>query len=426
MPLYRVFEKEVINNTSYSNKFNDAWLATEFTSPSRNTINFFGFFDGNGDGTGDKTTGNDPVTNMNLHTWYEYEQHLDYLNDHDVSVHLFQGFQGKKQYIVDWRALTNAEKDFYIKYVCARMAAFSNIAGWNYAWETGGTSHELDLTDLLIQYDPWDHLRSYHDETPATNNFSHSNYSFAPTENHGYAATKNSRYHHQASLDAYVGKPVYMSEGNGLWHTCWGGTEDTIRRAAWACVTAGASFVWNWESGKCGNTDDPSTMFDSRGDEYIDIVFGVMENDLAAWYTMTVSDHLLSSASTSTYCLAEQGKQYLVYEEAGGSFTLDVGSGYYTKIWVDTKTGLKITSSLYHDGGEKVFTTPDTNTDWVLVLRSALSGGAGLQDAIQVLQICAGILVDMNNLAVTDVDGDRRVGMAEAVYSLQVVSGLKQ
>lgn len=44
-----------------------------------------------------------------------------------------------------------------------------------------------------------------------------------------------------------------------------------------------------------------------------------------------------------------------------------------------------------------------------------------VRDAIQVLQICAGIVVE-DELAVTDISGDNRIGMQEAVYVLQSIS----
>lgn len=56
--LYRVFETAVTNNGDYENKFTDVELLVEYTAPSGKTRSFRGFFDGDGNGGGDKSTGN--------------------------------------------------------------------------------------------------------------------------------------------------------------------------------------------------------------------------------------------------------------------------------------------------------------------------------------------------------------------------------
>ncbi|MFI1773531.1 DUF5060 domain-containing protein [Thalassobellus citreus] len=56
--LYRTFEKTLENTNVYANKFNDVQLNTTFISPSGKTTEFFGFFDGDGKGGRDASTGN--------------------------------------------------------------------------------------------------------------------------------------------------------------------------------------------------------------------------------------------------------------------------------------------------------------------------------------------------------------------------------
>jgi len=56
--LYRVFETAVTNNGDYENKFTDVELLVEYTAPSGKSWSFRGFFDGDGNGGGDKSTGN--------------------------------------------------------------------------------------------------------------------------------------------------------------------------------------------------------------------------------------------------------------------------------------------------------------------------------------------------------------------------------
>ena len=50
VPLWDRFETTVTNSKAYANHFTDVTLDAIFTSPSGRTLNFFGFYDGNGSG----------------------------------------------------------------------------------------------------------------------------------------------------------------------------------------------------------------------------------------------------------------------------------------------------------------------------------------------------------------------------------------
>jgi hypothetical protein len=310
---------------------------------------------------------------MNLEVWKNIEDHIRWLNDRNVGVHLFQGFDGRDRYThVNWNALSPSEKEFYVRYVCSRLAPFANIAGWNYTWQDGnGGGQESVLMDLLIQYDPWEHLRSYHRLNTAPGDHLNSKFTFAITEAGWCGTSYSSREHHDMVLKNYFGKPVYFTEGNGLWKVCHCATESTIRRAAWAVTTAGGSFVWDWETANCAQHPASDQIFISQADEYVDILNNVMTTDVI-FYKMIPHDELLSNAMNTTFCLAEIGKQYLIYDEDGGSFDLRVANGTYAAIWIDAKTNARQQASggtVTSTGGDVSFTTPNMSTDWVLVLK---------------------------------------------------------
>lgn len=536
---YRLFETEVINTGNYSNKFTDVELLVDFTSPSGRKTEFWGFFDGDGKGGGDKSTGNvwklrfmpdevgtwnytwrwsdgtegaegtfdsteenagkgiikayndnphwfayngtDPVwlksyyetghggiaqdfdwmtenvfqplidhgynhlqvnwlmslccfkqyyqdgpepstldlslyengkasSTMNLNVWKLMEQRMAWLNDRDVGVHMFLGFDGSRNDGPRWEDLSEAEKDFYVRYSVARLAPFANLAGWNFVWEVEGNreSHELGLARLLAQYDVFEHLRTYQDEMPREQHFDEDAYTFAAVENHKIAAPIKSmeRYnywrtawtHYMASLVGFVGKPVYMMEGNALWRRYWhersGATQDDLRQSAWATTMAGASFNWNGHSseyqlyahGSDGLPFSEDNEF-SLSEQYVEILTRVM-NDEVEFYRLTPqSDQLTGHDPFRVFALLEEGQQYLVFAMKGEPFSLFLGEGKYTNnAWIDTKTGekqavpsvigygaIEITS---RGGGNRdewpqsvSFKPPNMDTDWVLVLR---------------------------------------------------------
>ncbi|MHC4556104.1 MAG: hypothetical protein ACYS80_02245, partial [Planctomycetota bacterium] len=335
---------------------------------------------------------------MRLDVWQMIERHLGWLNDRNVGVHMFLGFEGRKNDGPKWEALSEDEKDFYVRYVVARIAPYANLAGWNFVWEDPGyrETHELGLARLLEEHDIFHHLRTYQDETPRDHEYGRPEYTFAAIENHRIVAPeraldlsywKTAWTHHQACLVAYVpGKPVYMSEGNALWRRYWheksGATQDDLRQAAWGCVTAASSFCWNGHAkeydlrvrGPEGmpfhGDDNPYTV----SAKYIDILADVMNNEVD-FHKMIPNDFVLRNHDPfRVWCLSESGKQYLTFATAGESFTLHLAAGDYVRnVWIDSKTSTKTQVNPVHIQTDDVlpvsFTPPSRDTDWVLILR---------------------------------------------------------
>jgi len=332
---------------------------------------------------------------MQLGVWHLMEQHVRWLNDRDVGLHMFLGFDGGRNDGPAWDELSDSEKRFYVRYVVARLGPFANIAGWNFVWEVPGDrdSHELGLARLLQEEDVFEHLRTYEDEMPASNEYYRPEYTFAAVENHGMASsdrdTDRSYWgdawtHHEACLVGYVpGKPVYMSEGNALWVRFWqertGATPDDLRQSAWGCATAGASFNWNGHQAEEGltATGPDGLPFHSGDHPYaasaleLDILEQVMTTNVE-FFRMTPQDPLLSAHdSQAVWCLAEAGRQYLVFSAEGRSFSLNVAAGDYTNnVWIDAKTGSEtpVPALSVSNSSVQSFNPPSTSTDWVLVL----------------------------------------------------------
>lgn len=333
---------------------------------------------------------------MRFNVWHMLEEHVRWLNERNVGLHMFLGFDGGRNDGPAWEKLNDAEKEFYVRYVVARLAPFANIAGWNFVWEVEGddASKELALMRLLQKYDIFEHLRTYEDEKPLKNEYHRPEYTFAAVENH-YIVSNNRDEdrphwrepwtHHAACLGGYIpGKPVYMSEGNALWRRYWQqrtqATPDDLRRAAWGCITAGASFCW------CGHSGEDTLValgpeglpfFDAEhpyavSANAIDVLSTVMSQEVE-FYRMTPQDELLSDCDAhGVWCLAEPGRQYLVFTTRGAAFTLRLSVGQYARNqWIDAKTGdtRAVEAIMAAEEGNRSFSPPDTETDWVLLLR---------------------------------------------------------
>ncbi|WP_308992186.1 DUF5060 domain-containing protein [Mariniflexile litorale] len=523
--LYKTFERSIINNNSYSNKFTDVDLTCTYISPSGKTINFYGFFDGDGLGGGDTLTGNvwkirflpeeagkwkykwkwsdatpggegtffcdsknagkgvlraynenprwfayngtEPVflksyydssmrpfaqpwdcvqnyyqtfidngynhlqvnwllpsvtgidiadcsppsltkaiyeekgkasSTMNLDVWNKMEVLLSWLNDKNVNLFMFLGFDGGRNGKPQaWASLSEKEQDFLVRYVVARIAPYSNIM-WNYVWEVEGNTEngELGCMRLVQKYDVFNHLRTYEDEKPNSHEWNRPEYTFAGTENHRiHSDNREPEFwaapwtHHEACLMSYVqGKPVYMVEGNALWRHYWAATlirksnhiltQSDVRQSAWGCATAASSFTW------CGHTSlsfkgsEGIPFFDGQDNPYrsasksIDILNHIMNNEVV-FHRMTPQDSLLSGNNKhDVWCLAEPGQQYLVFSTNDQPFKLKLSKGKYNNNkWVNSMTGESINVPALTASKDEIvpFTQPNPTIDWVLLIR---------------------------------------------------------
>jgi hypothetical protein len=336
-----------------------------------------------------------PSSTMRLDVWHMMERHVEWLNNKNVGLYMFLGFDGSRNDGPRWENMSDNEKEFYVRYVVSRLAPYANIAGWNFVWEVPGNREqdELGWARLIKKYDVFSHLRTYEDESPAQNEFSRPEYTFAAIENHQIASAekgedrlhwKEAWTHHQASLDGYVyGKPVFMSEGNALWRRYWhpkcGATRNDMRQAAWACVTAGASFTW------CGHQGEGPLMaygpqglpFYDNENEYsesasqMDILSNVMNNEVI-FYRMYPADSLLTLCDPhKVWCLAERDKQYMVFSVGGAPFTIQLAKGTYShNKWINTLTGEEtaIPAVSSTDKQKFSFNPPDSENDWLLLI----------------------------------------------------------
>ena len=90
----------------------------------------------------------------------------------------------------------------------------------------------------------------------------------------------------------------------------------------------------------------------------------IIEQADVRYWRMAPNDDLLVNSPEAVFCLAEPGREYLVYFAFGGDAGIELPAGKYTASWYDPRTGvLKETKVV--DGGEANFASPD-DEDWVL------------------------------------------------------------
>jgi hypothetical protein len=187
-----------------------------------------------------------------------------------------------------------------------------------------------------------------------------------------------------ACLLGYQGKPIFMSEGNALWRRYWqkrtNASQDELRRSAWACATAGASFTWCghegeeklYASGPIGLPFNEANPY-ATSENDISILSDVMNNEVD-FYKMVPNDKILANhPAMDVYALVEVGNQYLVFSPKGSTFSLELQNGNYTaNKWIDVRTGEEYSYQNIEINDEKAsigFMPPNQSTDWILIVK---------------------------------------------------------
>ena len=362
-----------------------------------------------------------PETSMSLAVWHSLEDHMRVLNKYDIAVQFFQGFnaQGPGAGDIQFSALPEKTKRWWVSYVVARLAPFANLGGYQYAWESAGNDTntatkdpqscghwegngtarhwqgsrcgDYQLAELLSEMDVFRHMTTYEEMNATTkNHFDLPAWSFAAVEalgegdarlcggTHPKNVTCNAsgvQNHHDVSLQGYRGKPVYMCEGHNLWRSWWQAQEKNVVRAAWAVTTAAASFTWS----DLGHAPDDPYISTQAYTTYpaaakaLDVHHEIMTKEVAAFYRMVPADELLLfPAPPLTFCLAEPGAQYVVYSDAGLPFFLDLttraaSNSTFSLTWFEAATGKKTVGGSVA-GGSPRLRPPSEGKHWVALL----------------------------------------------------------
>lgn len=273
---------------------------------------------------------------MLLFTWHRLEQHLRYLADHHVYAFPFQGFNVKHPEMAEVvpHLFPPDKYDWYMRYCMARLAPFYNLI-WNNTWESdNGLEGFLNGVDA---YDLWRRLRT-RVESHGDPRLDIDDGDFAPEQ-----------------VPVRGDRPFWVIENNdstGLWgddgEMC-GGTErladqKTVADLSWRYIVRSVpAFILELQYSGYKHPERHiaplwETYAKSAGLGYYLIAHNYMRENTPFW-RMSNADSLVSGGTV--YCLAEAGKEYIVYRKENGESVLDLtaASGRFNVIRLNPFTG---------------------------------------------------------------------------------------
>ena len=266
----------------------------------------------------------------------------------------------------------------YVAYTVARLSAY-----WNLYWALGAECGNIDRPgadrhaawyghwgDYVAARDPHGRLQAIGDTGECEALVRHSRNNIMITQEHTpmddlalFCANLNRFGERFWGYD----RPVIIGEQDRFNNNCY----DRERRGFWVSFVSGfamgrvdrhyplADGQRLYESKLFGLSADPPIYAD------LDRMARLVEQSGLAWWRMEPSDGLLVEPSSLVYCLAEAGREYLVYFAEGGSAGLQLPGGSFEASWLNPRTGEIAGRQRVAGGGLHRFTAAD-GEDWGL------------------------------------------------------------
>jgi len=347
---------------------------------------------------------------LNPGYWQEMDLRLAHANAKGVVCGLALAWGDKrKQEPFAWRMFPSVEaRKRYARYIAARYGAYNVyfiVSGeWHGEVRTRPSTDEavrqefIEIGDALAGADPHERMVAIH---PMTQQGSVREYNVAKWMTFGDYQQNYRDLHGRALESLELNKPVVNSEygyflrdqsGDGVPDKDNSTSDTAMRHATWDIVMAGGYVVTGFGTTYFGGNRDPGPFdLDAKKNDVWEAQLGHVRRVFLPrqWWKLKSHDELLTCSTprgkegrefnqtvppaTTYWCLAEPGKQYIVYSRGlkdPVTLQVDSSSGPLTAMQFDPRTGER--GDLGNVTGKDRFEfRPPNEQDWVVLLTAA-------------------------------------------------------
>ena len=316
---------------------------------------------------------------LNAAEYQKMEAILDDLAERRIIVYPFAGFFGQNS---DFPT-NHREQTEYLKYTLARIGAY-----WNILFNVAGPEPKLkpnefrnamtadDINRLgreIKKLDIFGHLLSIHNPSGDDPFRDEDWLSFVTLQ--GWKGTNLSDVHRALLKNHHEAKPLYAQEvfwpGN-KYHDIRNDVD--IRKKAFVIIMSGAAINYADMDGNSSSGFSGSMEMSDRIQARHDIVRKVWDFfETIPFYRMSPNQRIVDSG----FCLAEDGKYYLVYLVGGGAINVSVSTGLYNVTWINAQNTSDRRYVGMTNNGKKL-SAPNDGDDWLLLLTAEDMGSTGL------------------------------------------------
>jgi Domain of unknown function (DUF5060)/Protein of unknown function (DUF4038) len=303
---------------------------------------------------------------MNEAFWQNYDRVIAYLFQKGINAHIFCKFvrtYGGNE-LVGWPAHDSAEENMYLTFLTARYQAYSNVS-WDLIKESFQEPDQVYIAsrlNLVKSVDAYQRLRTLHCSGGAQDQFHPNYYDVAAYDGTVNFYTDEHTTQYVSAVAAWKKRPMpYLNAevtqyqiGNDGTYAYKGNSKEAVFATNMEVLMAGGYFSYYyslqaWDVVRWNETPDGIIWYRNLG--------AFMKT--TGWYNMAANDALIGGGAIGTHCLANPGKEYIVYKGGPGDVTLNV-SGVAAPLaaeWIDLYTGKP--SVLADQGnGSHTFTNP--------------------------------------------------------------------
>jgi len=311
------------------------------------------------------TNGSPDRGKMNEAYWQSFDRVMTYLFEKGITAHLFFRVYTKQ---VNWPADGSPEDDLYYKYIVARYQAYSNVV-WDFSKEAYYEPNHAYIAgrfNLIKAADGYQRPRTLHDPDGGQSQKGPNFYDEAGRAGmlDFYTDQSSNQYSTAKGALSKRAMPYYNAEttlyqvGNdGTFTYGHHETKEEVFASSMEVAMAGGYFAYYYSL----------HAWDVL--KYNEVPTGIaLYKNLAAfmkstgWYKTVGDDALISGGGTGAHCLANPGKEYIVYKPGSGGVTVNLAaaSGGYSAKWVNLATGA---ASALPDqtSGSRAFTNPSSD-----------------------------------------------------------------
>jgi hypothetical protein len=294
---------------------------------------------------------------MNLTYWRHYDRVMAALNERGIQAHILVKVYNKQ---VKWPARGSEEEKLFFRWLVARYAAYPNVI-WDFSKEAHNEKdlpYKQGVLKFMRETDPYHHLTTVHDDDKA-------NDSGAYDELTDYRADQQHGKWHEVILRQRGRRawPVVNVEF-GYEHGPGGLTDKTynvvqppeeVLRRAWEIQVAGGYTAYYytytaWDILRPLDVPPGYAYFKHFGDFW----------RATEYWNLEPSDKLVSSG----WCLAQMGREYVVFQNQAQPFTLDIADAKspLQAEWFNPHTGKRADAGSFANGTASLTPPADWGT----------------------------------------------------------------
>jgi hypothetical protein len=307
------------------------------------------------------------VSRPRAEEYRKMEAILDELSRRRIMVYPFAGFCGQSSNF----PTAQDEQEFFIRYTLARIGSY-----WNITFNVAGPDPQGRGAKLLDRLGAYIKKNDIYAHPLSIHNYQRFDFPWVSYvvlqgwKSVNLQSIYNGMQEHHANIPLYAQEVFWP--GNYLHKPIV--TNEHIRKKAYVLNMAAAINYADMGSGSTLGPDynhgDSSSGFsgsmdlDDRHQQWHDIVKAVWDFfETIPFYRMSPNQQIVDNG----FCLAEAGRQYLVYLPDGGTVNVNVKGGPYKVTWINARnTSDRREDGMTKDG--KNLSAPNGGEDWLVYL----------------------------------------------------------